>query len=264
MTSHRARIYSCRNSMLTTLERPQSSSWLFLSLMVRAGCVCVGIIHRTLTWTTGSLSFAQMLMREIVHRAVRTPKESLHWKLTLGRKCLAAPGNRTCVSQLSYIPSPTTITYRFRSEVTYCLLTAIVRGFFVCVWFVCVGVCFLFLWVFFFFNLFCFMEWALRSEGFEMAQKRTHFYFYFLICRFSLIRPALRREAGDIWCLPPVWNLRAVIWFHFAISSLVLLPNPVTLSVWSFSACWPFLLNFFQKMFQYFSSRDRLFCMAPV
>ena len=42
-----------------------------------------------------------------------------------------------------------------------------------------------------------------------------------------------RREAGDVWCLPPVWNLRAVIWFHFAISSLVLLPIPVALSVFS-------------------------------
>ena len=63
---------------------------------------------------------------------------------------------------------------------------------------------------------------------------------------------------------PPVWNLRAVIWFHFAISSLVLLPSPVTLSVLSFSACWPFLLNFYQKILQYFSLRDRLFCMAPV
>ena len=73
-----------------------------------------------------------------------------------------------------------------------------------------------------------------------------------------------RREAGDVWCLPPVWNLRAAIWFHFAISSLVLLPRPVTLSVLSFSACWPFLLNFFQKILQYFSLRDRLFCMAPV
>ena len=39
---------------------------------------------------------------------------------------------------------------------------------------------------------------------------------------------------------------------------------PVTLSVLSFSACWPFLLNFFQKILQYFSLRDRLFCMAPV
>ena len=73
-----------------------------------------------------------------------------------------------------------------------------------------------------------------------------------------------RREAGDVWCLPPVWNLRAVIWFHFAISSLYLLPSPVTLSVLSFSASWPFLLNFFQKILQYFSLRDRLFCMAPV
>ena len=72
------------------------------------------------------------------------------------------------------------------------------------------------------------------------------------------------REARDVWCLPPVWNLRAVIWFHFAISSLVLLSSPVTLSVLSFSACWPFLLNFFQKILQNFSLRDRLFCMAPV
>ena len=73
-----------------------------------------------------------------------------------------------------------------------------------------------------------------------------------------------QREAGDVWCLPPVWNLTAVIWFHFAISSLVLLPSPVTFSVLLFSACWPFLLNFFQKILQYFSLRDRLFCMAPV
>ena len=55
-----------------------------------------------------------------------------------------------------------------------------------------------------------------------------------------------RREAGDLWCLPPVWNLRAVIWFHFTISSLVLLPSPVTLPVLSFflPAC-PFSCTFF-------------------
>ena len=39
------------------------------------------------------------------------------------------------------------------------------------------------------------------------------------------------REAGDVWCLHPVWHLRAVIWFHFAISSLVLLLSPIILSV---------------------------------
>ena len=93
------------------------------------------------------------------------------------------------------------------------------------------------------------------------AKLKCIFWFYSLsiykCMRMSLSHP--RREAGDVWCLPPVWNVRAVIWFHFAISSLVLLPSPVTLSVWSFSACWPFLLNFFQKILQYFSLRDRLF-----
>ena len=98
MTIYRARIYLCCNSMLIALERPQSSSWSFLSLMVRAGYVCVAIIHRTLTWTTGSLTRAQMLMRALAYRGVRSSNKSLHWKLTLGRKSLAAPGNRTCVS----------------------------------------------------------------------------------------------------------------------------------------------------------------------
>ena len=70
------------------------------------------------------------------------------------------------------------------------------------------------------------------------------------------------------WCfifmyILPYRNLRAVIWFHFAIYTFVLLPSPVTISVLSFFACWPFLLNFFQNIFQYFSWRDRLFCMAP-
>ena len=51
-----------------------------------------------------------------------------------------------------------------------------------------------------------------------------------------------QREAGDVWCLLPVWNLRAVIWFHFTISSLVLLPTPVALSVLSSPF---FLLLFF-------------------
>ena len=85
-------------------------------------------------------------------------------------------------------------------------------------------------------------------------------------CRFWSALPNLfpRREAGDVWCLPPVWNLRAVIWFHFAIAFFVLLPSPVTLSILPFSACWSFLLNFFQKILQYFSLRDRLICMTPV
>ena len=105
------------------------------------------------------------------------------------------------------------------------------------------------------------IDWVLQSFTFECVYFTVLFMSLHLSV-FSFLKP--RREAGDAWCLPPVWNLRAVIWFHFAISSLVLLPSPVTLSVLSFSACWTFLLNFFQKILQYFSLRDRLFCMAPV
>ena len=44
--------------------------------MARAGYVCISIIHQTLTWTTGSLSCAQMLVHVIAHWGLRTPKES--------------------------------------------------------------------------------------------------------------------------------------------------------------------------------------------
>ena len=114
MTIYRVWISPHCNSMLSVLEHPQLSGWLFLSLMVCAGYVCVAIIHWTLTWTTGSLSCAQILMHAIAYRGVWTPKESLHWKLILGRKSLARLGSWTCIScvmvrcsnQLSCIPSP--------------------------------------------------------------------------------------------------------------------------------------------------------------
>ena len=92
---------------------------------------------------------------------------------------------------------------------------------------------------------------------------RGLFYTDSLLATDSLFWPPWRK-AGDVRCLLPVWNLGAVIRFHFAISSFVLLPSPVTHSVLSFSARWPFLLNFFHKILQYFSLRDRHFCMAPV
>ena len=89
------------------------------------GCFSVSIIHRTLTWTTGSLSCAQMFMHAIAQRCVRTPKESLHRKLTLRRKSLAAPGNRNCVggvtircaNQLDYIPSQ--VSQRLRQSARF-------------------------------------------------------------------------------------------------------------------------------------------------
>ena len=70
------------------------------------------------------------------------------------------------------------------------------------------------------------------------------------------------REAGDVGCHSPVWNLRAVIWFPFLISSLVFLPTPLALSVSSFVCWWSILLTFFKKILKYFSLKFRLFCMV--
>ncbi len=90
----------------------------------------------------------------------------------------------------------------------------------------------------------CFSHCCIEG-GDHRAMLHLHYSWWWEVQTSRLSYP--RREAGDVWCLPPVWNLRAVIWFHFAIPSLVLLPSPVTLSVLSFSACWPFLLNFFPR-----------------
>ena len=51
---------------------------------VHAECFSVSIIHRTLTWTTGSLTCAQMLMQAITHGVTDTHKrvctESWLWE----------------------------------------------------------------------------------------------------------------------------------------------------------------------------------------
>ena len=61
-------------------------------------------------------------------------------------------------------------------------------------------------------------------------------------------------EAGDAWCHPPVWNLRAAVLFPFPVSSLVSLPRPLALSVFLF-VC-PFSSPFPpQKILQHFSPR---------
>ena len=79
----------------------------------------------------------------------------------------------------------------------------------------------------------------------------------------GLYNPSIpRREARDV-CLPPVWNsglsfdstfLSPLLFF-----CLVVLPFCLI-----FFCLLAFLLDFFQKILQYFSLRDRLFCMAPV
>ena len=53
---------------------------------VHAGCFRVSIIHRTLTWTTGSLTCAQMLMHAIAHGGVRTHVRESALKVDSPRK----------------------------------------------------------------------------------------------------------------------------------------------------------------------------------
>ena len=61
---------------------------------VHAGCFSVSIIHQTLTWTTGSLTCAQIWVYGHCKR-VCTKK-----KLTLGEKSLVAPGNQVCIGDV--------------------------------------------------------------------------------------------------------------------------------------------------------------------
>ena len=59
--------------------------------------------------------------------------------------------------------------------------------------------------------------------------------------------PAPERRQG----ISDVSSLSGISGLSFDSTSLsLLLPSPVTLSISSFSACWSFLLNFFQKILQ--------------
>ena len=52
--------------------KPAATGSCYQTYTVHAGCFSVSIIHRTLTWTTGSFTCAQMLMHAIAHGGVRT------------------------------------------------------------------------------------------------------------------------------------------------------------------------------------------------
>ena len=80
-------------------------------LRVHAGCFSVSIIHRTLTWTTGTLRCAQMLMHAVAHslygHCKRVCTESWPWEknpLTHWGIDPVSAARRTDV--LSYIHTP--------------------------------------------------------------------------------------------------------------------------------------------------------------
>ena len=65
---------------------------------VHAGCFSVSIIHRTLIWTTGSLTCAQMLMHALAHGGVRTHVRESALKADSSRKipCRTEESNLSC------------------------------------------------------------------------------------------------------------------------------------------------------------------------
>ena len=74
---------------------------------VHGGCFSVSIILLTLTWTTGSLSCAQMLMHAIAHAGVRTHVRESSLKVDSGRKipCRTRESNlrQQCDGPLLYL-----------------------------------------------------------------------------------------------------------------------------------------------------------------
>ena len=82
--------------------------------IVHARCFSVSIIYRTLTWTKGSLTCAQMLMHAIAHGGVRAHVKESALKVDFERKitCRTEESNLRqrrdgpTLYQLSYIPIP--------------------------------------------------------------------------------------------------------------------------------------------------------------
>ena len=214
------------------IERPQSSSWLFLSLMVRAGYACVAIIHRTL-----GMDYRIFNVRTDVntcdctrgsrygHRK-RAGTDSWPWEKNplpnRGIEPASAAWRADALTNWATSHPPRQWNKRNSQARLWLGMQS---------WF---GT----------FRLFrCMSDW-----GVQTANTWRHLQLFTHPRRFTF-------SWGGRGCRmsrPPVWNLRAVIWFHFAISCLVLLPSSVTLSVLSFSACWSILLNFFHIFFSHF------------
>ena len=118
------------------------------------GVFGVSITHRTLTWTTGSLTCAQVLVHAIAHGSVQTRVRESALKIDSERKipCRTGESNlrqrraRLMLYQLSYIPTPSSknclwvfvwiaITYRIgkknllRFETSASWMAAVIRAY---------------------------------------------------------------------------------------------------------------------------------------
>ena len=63
----------------------------------------------------------------------------------------------------------------------------------------------------------------------------------------------VRREDERFWCPPPVWNLRAAVWFHYSVCSLVICLGSLLLLTFSSSAFGPFSCLLSGNFFYLFS-----------
>ena len=92
----------------------------------------VSIIHRTLIWTTGSLTRPQMLMHAIAHGGVRTHVRESALKVDSGRKILRRTGESNLrqrrdgpmfsLTELHPHHLPTVLAAHARARVCVCLL----------------------------------------------------------------------------------------------------------------------------------------------
>ena len=71
----------------------------------------------------------------------------------------------------------------------------------------------------------------------NVKSRGMHRLSYFALSFTHSYLPEGRTGISDVF--PPVWNLQTVIWFHFTISSLFLLPTPFALSDFSLSFFLP-------------------------
>ena len=68
--------FPMRNSGCSPQEKPAATGLCYATQpMVHAGCFSIFIIHRTPTWTTGSLTCMQMLMHVIAQGGAHTIRE---------------------------------------------------------------------------------------------------------------------------------------------------------------------------------------------
>ena len=70
--------------------------------------------------------------------------------------------------------------------------------------------------LFYFSRYFVDSRLCINSSQWPCWKKFSSFLYTVFFVWVLILHAAPKGEAGDVWCPPPVWNLRAVIWFWFS------------------------------------------------